>query len=193
MTCLTLYYGTGFVLDDFVQLWANARVLSTFKVGWSSSLDLGYVQITVGLYGCNPIVAAAAAAKLRQSYPTLCDPIDGSPPGSSVPGILQARTLEWVAISFSNVWNWTVKVKSLSRVRLLTTPWTVAYEAPLSMGFPRQECWSGVPLPSPTPLLVKGNLLWIAQLYTLMYMLLCRYVLAVFWGYIQTLNYWTIW
>ena len=89
------------------------------------------------------------AAKSRQSCPTLCDPIDGSPPGSPVPGILQARTLEWVAISFSNAWKWKVKVKSLSRVQLLATPWTIAYQAPPSMGFPRQEYWSGVPLPSP--------------------------------------------
>ena len=78
---------------------------------------------------------AAAAAKLLQSCPTLCDPIDGSPPGSSVLGILQARTLEWVAISFSNVWKWKVKVKSLSHVRLLATPWTAAHQAPLSKGF----------------------------------------------------------
>ena len=70
---------------------------------------------------------AAAAAKLHQSCPTLCDPIDGSPPGSPIPGILQARTLEWVAISFSNAWKWRVKVKSLSRVQLLATPWTAAY------------------------------------------------------------------
>ena len=69
----------------------------------------------------------AAAAKSLQSCPTLCDPIDGSPPGSPVPGILQARTLEWVAIAFSNAWKWKVKVKSLSRVRLLATPWTVAH------------------------------------------------------------------
>ena len=92
---------------------------------------------------------AAAAAKSLQSSPTLCDPIDCSPPGSAVPGILQARTLEWVAISFSNAWKWKVKVKSLSRVQLLATPWTVAYQAPPSMGFSRQEYWSGVPLPSP--------------------------------------------
>ena len=78
----------------------------------------------------------------------LCDPMDGSPPGSSVPGILQARTLEWVASAFSNAWKWKVKVKLLSRVRLLATPWTAAYQAPLSMGFSRQEYWSGVPLPS---------------------------------------------
>ena len=89
---------------------------------------------------------AAAAAKSLQSCPILCNPIDSSLPGSPVPGILQARTLEWVAISFSNAWKWKVKVKSLSRVRLLATPWTVAYQAPPSMGFSRQEYWSGVPL-----------------------------------------------
>jgi len=92
---------------------------------------------------------AAAAAKSLQSYLTLCDPIDSSPPGSPVPGILQARTLEWVAISFSNVWKWKVKVKSLSRVRFFATPWTAAYQAPPSIGFSRQEYWSRVPLPSP--------------------------------------------
>ena len=93
--------------------------------------------------------AAAAAAQSLQSYPTLCDPIEGSLPGSLVPGILQARTLERVAISFSNAWKWKVKMKSLSRVRLLATAWTAAYQAPPSMGFSRQEYWSGVPLPSP--------------------------------------------
>ena len=92
--------------------------------------------------------AAAAAAKSLQSCPTLCGPIDGSPPGSPFPGILQARTLEWVAISFSSAWKWKVKVKSLSRVRLLATPWTAAHQAPLSTGFSRQEDWSGMPLPS---------------------------------------------
>ena len=89
-----------------------------------------------------------AAVKSLQSCPTLCDPIEGSPPGSSVPGILPARTLAWVAISFSNAWKWKVKVKSLSRVGLLATPWTTAYQAPPSMGFSRQEYWSGLPLPS---------------------------------------------
>ena len=88
----------------------------------------------------------AAAAKSLQSCPTLCDPIDGSPPGSPVPGILQARTLEWVAISFSNAWKWKVKGKLLSRVWLLATPWTAAYQAPPSMGFSRQEYWNGVPI-----------------------------------------------
>ena len=94
----------------------------------------------------NPLYAAAA--KSLQSCPTLCDPIDSSPPDSPVPGILQGRTLEWVAISFSNAWKWKVKGKSLSRVWLLATPWTAAHQAPLSMGFSRQEYWSGVPLPT---------------------------------------------
>ena len=93
--------------------------------------------------------AAAATAKSRQSCPTLCNPIDSSPRGPPGPGNLQERTLEWVAISFSNAWKWKVKVKSLSRVRLLATSCTAAYQAPLSMGFSRQEYWSGVPLPSP--------------------------------------------
>ena len=91
---------------------------------------------------------AAAAAKSLQSYPTLCDSIEASPPDSPVPGILQARTLEWIAISFSNAWKWKVKVKSSSPVGLFSTPWTAAYQAPLSMGFSVQEYWSGVPLPS---------------------------------------------
>ena len=91
----------------------------------------------------NCTFAAAAAAKSLQSCPTLCDPIDGSPPGSSVPGILQARTLEWVAISFSSAWKWKVKVKSLSHVQLFVTPWTAAHQAPPPMGFSRQEYWSG--------------------------------------------------
>ena len=95
------------------------------------------------------VYVVAAAAKSLQSCPTLCDSLDSSPLGSPVPGILQARTLEWVAISFSNAWKWKVKVKSLSRARLLVTPWTAAHQAPPSMGFSRQEYWSGVPLPSP--------------------------------------------
>ena len=90
--------------------------------------------------------AAAAAAKSLQSCTTQSNPIDGSPPSSAVPGILQARTLEWVAISFSNARKWKVKVKSLSRVRFLATPWIAAYQAPPSMGFSRQEYWSGLPL-----------------------------------------------
>ena len=93
--------------------------------------------------------------KSLQSCPTLCDPIDSSPPGSPIPGILQARTLEWVAISLSNAWKWKAQVKSLSRVQLLATPWTAAHQGPPSMGFSRQEYWSAVPLPSPLSFLNK--------------------------------------
>ena len=107
-------------------------------------------QTTAQLHSSHTLATATAAAKSLQSCPTLCDPKDSSPPGSPVPGILQARTLEWVAISFSNAWKWKVKMKSLSRVRLLATPWTVAHQAPPSMGFSRREYRSGVPLPSPT-------------------------------------------
>ena len=116
---------------------------------WGGSIE----RIWVNKY--QSTAAAPAAAKSLQSCLTLCNPIDGSPPGSPVPGTLQARTLEWVAISFSNALKWKVKVKSLSRVRLLATPWTAAYQAPPSMGFSRQEYWSGVPLPSQTKVLMK--------------------------------------
>ena len=95
--------------------------------------------------------SSPAAAKSLQSCPTLCDSIDSSLPGSPIPGILQARTLEWVAISFSNAWKWKVKVNLLSRVQLFVTPWTTAYQAPLPMGFYKQEYWSGVPCSSPNP------------------------------------------
>ena len=101
------------------------------------------------LYVVKVCLLSAAAAKSLQSCRTLWDPTDGSPPGSAIPGILQARTLEWVAISFFNAWKWKVKVKSLSRVWLLATPWTAAYQALPSMGFSRQEYWSWLPLPSP--------------------------------------------
>ena len=104
----------------------------------------------------NSHATSAAAAKSFQLCPTLCNPIDGSPPGSLVPGILQARTLEWVAISFSNAWKWKVKGKSLSHVWLLATPWTAAHQAPPSTGFSRQEYWSGVPSLSPM-LLLEGS------------------------------------
>ena len=95
-----------------------------------------------------------AAAKLRPSCPTLCDTID-----SPFPGILQARTLEWVAISFSNAWKWKVKVKSLSCVQPSATPWTTAYQAPTSMGFSRQEYWNGVSLPCIFSVLQTGSFL----------------------------------
>ena len=121
----------------------NSRVLF-----YMNSIDY-FIFYTLWLWPYIRFVThAAASAKSLQSCPTLCDPIDSSPLGSSVPGILQARTLEWVAISFSSAWKWKVKVKLLSHVQLLVTPWTVAYQAPPSMGFSRQEYWSGVPLPS---------------------------------------------
>ena len=112
-----------------------------------------------------PLLACAAAAKSLQLCLTLCDHIGGSLLGSPIPGILQARALEWVAISFSNAWKWKVKVKSFSHVQLLATPWTAAHQAPPSMGFPRQEYWSGVPLPSPASMwdecnCVGVNILW---------------------------------
>ena len=125
---------------------------------------MGLCRLTTIAQVIRIITTAAAAAKSLQSCPTLCDPIDGSPPVSPIPGILQARTLEWVAISFSNAWRWKEKVKSLSRVWLLATPWTVAYQAPPSMGFSRQEHWSGVPLPSPNlpllDILSNGSARW---------------------------------
>ena len=99
-------------------------------------------------------------AKALQSCPTLCDPIDGSPPGSLVPGILQARTLMWVVLSFSNAWKGKVKVKSLSCVQPLATPWTAAHQAPPSMGFSRQENWSRVPLPSPSSGTMPTQMHW---------------------------------
>ena len=117
----------------YIRLWANNCLKSLEPASLSPLIHRA---------------AAAAAAKSLQSCPTLCDPIDGSPPGSAVPGILQAKTLEWVAISFSNAWKRKVNVKSLSRVQLFMTPWTEAYQAPPSVGFSRQEYWSGFSLPS---------------------------------------------
>ena len=110
------------------------------KSSCSYTTDEVQMEISMPMSG---LLAAAAATKSFQSCPTLCDPIDGSPPGSAVPGILQARTLEWVAISFSNAWKWKVKVKSLSRFQLAATLWTAAHQALPSMGFSRQEDWSG--------------------------------------------------
>ena len=124
------------------KAWCAALLLVTKSQTWLSD------RATTTTW-CSLFILLSAAAKSLQSCPTLCDPIDGSPPGSPIPGILQKRTLEWVATSFSNAWKWKVKGKSLSRVRLLATPWTAAYQAPPSMGFSRQEYWSGVPLPSP--------------------------------------------
>ena len=140
-----------------------------------------------------------AAAKSLQSCPTLRDPIDGSLPGSSIHGILQAKVPEWVAISFFNAWKWKVKVKSLNRVWLLATPWTTAHQAPLSMGFSRQECWSGVPLPSPEGLLrnVQFKLLqyyWLGHRFGLpWYWMVClgneQRSFCHFWDRIQVLHF----
>ena len=137
-------------LADSDAVWAFGRP-SHWKRGTlgCGSKTLHHLQIITLPLRDNFWPAAAATAKSLQLCLTLCDPIDGSPPGSPIPGILQARTLEWVAISFSNAWKWKAKVKSLSRVRLVVTPWTAAYQAPLSMGFSKEEHWSGVPLPSP--------------------------------------------
>jgi len=121
-------------------------------------------------------VQYAAAAKSLQSCPTLCDPVDSSPPGSPIPGILQARTLEWVAISFSKAWKWKVKVNLLSRVRLFATPQTAAHQAPLSMGFSRQEYWSGVPLPSPCTYILHVYI----YVYIYIYMYICIYIYMYF-------------
>ena len=134
---------------------------------------------------------AATAAKSLQSCSTLCDPIDSSPPGSPVPGILQAETLEWVAISFSNAWKWKVKVKLLSCVWLFETPWTAAYQAPPSMGFYRQEYWSGVPLPSPNSTSYQGyicTLLYCNHLLKILdkYWVLCS---DTAWGFEKTTFY----
>ena len=130
------------------SFWKGNLLLATC---WHLNNNLKPVPVQLGLlcFSTNIHWPHAAAAKSLQSCPILCDPIDSSPLGSPVPGILQARTLEWVAISFSNAWKWKVKVKLLSRVRPSATPWTAAFQAPPSMGFSRQEYWSGMPLPSP--------------------------------------------
>ena len=131
--------------------WASQQLLLLLLLGrWMVILLKDFLWYWLLAWLLLLLVAYAAAAKSLRSCPTLCDPIDGSPPGSPAPGILQARTLEWVAISFSNGWKWKVKVKSLSCVWLFATPWMAAYQAPPSMGFSRQEYWSGVSLPSPS-------------------------------------------
>ena len=131
---------------NYIFIWFSYNYLfSGDRVLYNNCLSI----LPCFLFSFYILATAAATAKSLQSCPTLCEPIDGSPPGSPVLGILQARTLKWVAISFSNAWKWKNKVKSLSRVWLPATPWTAALQAPLSMGFSRQEYWSGVPLPSP--------------------------------------------
>ena len=129
--------------------WLCLFRLSLFFLDQSHQRFVSFINLFQNTQTFGSSLYAAAAAKSLQSCLTLCNPIDGSPPGSPIPGILQTRALEWVAISFSNAWEWKMKVKSLSRVRSSATPWTAAYQAPPSMGFSRQEYWSGVPLPSP--------------------------------------------
>ena len=148
-------------LENSSLLWMSCSYagLGRQRISWVRSTCVGsFGLLCVPLIPSSSFVSlprlvlskpAAAAAASIQSCLTLCEPIDGSPPGSPVPGILQARTLEWVAISFSNAWKWKVKVKSLSHIQLFSTPWTAAHQAPPPMGFSRQEYWSGVPLPSP--------------------------------------------
>ena len=140
-TCTLMFIAALFTI---VKTWKQPKCPSAEE--WIKKVSYIYTMEYYSTIKKN--VAAAAAASL-QSCPTLCDPRDGSPPGSAIPGILQARILEWVAISFSNAWKWNVKVKSLSRVRLLATPSPAGYQTPPSMGFSRWEYWSGLPLPSP--------------------------------------------
>ena len=146
---ITWSWLSGFVQVFCVFLPLLLNVFCFCQVHTISVLYWAHLCMKCSLGISNFLEEISAAAKLLQSCPTLCDPIDGSPPDSPISGILQARTLEWVTISFSNAWKWKVEVKSRSRVRLFATPWTAAYQAPLSMGFSKQEYWSGVPLPSP--------------------------------------------
>ena len=148
VSCLTnlhralgLKHSLGYLLKGFVIVYLN---LWSFWVNFCIRCEVWLVGLgvllffyhsSIELHVAASVFSAAAAAKSLQSCPTLCDSIDGSPSGSAIPGILQARTLEWVAISFSNAWKWKGKVKSLSCVRLFETPWTAAYQAPPSMGF----------------------------------------------------------
>ena len=138
------------IFNLFLSVSSFLRKRGEKTISWPFFVQPNFNNGSTHITAFTMVTAAAAAAKSPQSCRTLCDPIDSSPPGSAVHGILQARTLEWVAISFSNVWKWKVKVKSFSRVRLVATPWTAAYQAPLSMRFSRQEYWSGLPLPSLT-------------------------------------------
>ena len=142
---LILGHISGKKKSKFSSLFENSNCTPFLSDPRSSGISREQSLPAWELFGVRgAAAAAAAAAKSLQSCPTPCDPRDSSPPGSPVPGILQARTLEWVAISFSNAWEWKVKVKSL----LLVTPCTAAYQDPPSMGFSRQEYCSGVPLPS---------------------------------------------
>ena len=130
-----------------VNVWEKEKLRISIIGTISKKKILWIIYLLHSIINFNLVYFATAIS--LQSCPTLCNPIDGSPPGSAIPGILQARTLEWVVISFSRAWKWKVKVKSLSHVQLLATPWTAAYQTPPSMGLSRQGYWRGVPLPSP--------------------------------------------
>ena len=147
-------------LSFLISKWECLAIRSRFSHVWlcatpwtvacqaPRSIGFSRQEYGSGLPFPSPLNGNGAAAKSHQSCPTLCDPIDGSPPGSS-PWDSPGKNTGVGTISFSNAWTWKVKVKSLSRVWLFATPWTVAYQAPLSMGFHRQDDWSGLPLPSP--------------------------------------------
>ena len=137
--------------------WQTVNIIGEFPEFLEDEYLVKCIALPMNSSRVGTQVIVAAAAKSHQSCPTLCDPIDGSPTGSSGPGILQARILEWVAIFFSNACKWKVKVKLVSRVQLLATPWTVAYQGSPAMGFSRQEYWSGVPLPSKWALIKFKN------------------------------------
>ena len=144
--CLCLYGNAGNLLECIFLGEKMTNVISFFF--FKNTSEKGRRTILQLCFCTTPwftSIHVAAAAKSLQSCPTLCDPIDGSPPGSPVPGILEARTLEWVAISFSNAWKekwkWSCSVVSW----FLATPWTAAYQAPPSVGVSRQEYWSGLP------------------------------------------------
>ena len=135
----------------FFSWWSTSTDINRFLTNMIKKAKERHFAVVLNVeFHFRYVAAAAAAASLQtvQGCRNLCDPTDGSPSGSLIPGIFQARTLEWVAISFSNAWKWKVKVKSLSRVWPLGTPWTVPHQAPPTMGFSRQEYWSGVPSPS---------------------------------------------
>ena len=174
-------WGLNFVLFRFAT-----KLTKSFKCCWWYLWCLSHVSGPLSLQ-CN---LHAAAAKLLQSCPTLCDPIDRSPPGCPVPGILQARTLEWVAISFSNAWKWKGKVKSLSGVWLLATPWTTVYQAPPSMGFSRQEYWRDSPYwyenqTASLCLLIYGFFL----INHLLFFLLYGIVESLYWSFLRNVVY----
>ena len=158
--CLTLWDPVNCSLpDSSVLVILQARILEWVAMPFSRGSTWPRDQTSISCGSCTAGRFFITETQGKQNYilllllshfshVNLCNPVDGSPPGFPVPGILQARTLEWVSISLSSAWKWKVKVKLLSCVRLLATPWTAAYQAPPSVGFSRQEYWSGVPSPS---------------------------------------------